>query len=708
MLSENFSLTDIRNWHQKLTKKKYFANQKGYFYLSFTFLLIALCLFASWHMRFWQYKHWEEKPGVYYASELPSFSTTDAAFFVNKAIEIKKHGNSQKYSKTRSYPDNLNTINTDKKPNISIRNEPLLSLLISYFSKDSSKSAIITTSHNILLVSVVLTSLAILFAFGVAGYWFEGSIAGLGSSLSSAFLGRTSAGRIDTDQLNLGFFYFILGLLALTARSKNLFTSVALCALAAVLAQFFQWWWHKPILNWIFVCCLIWLSLCLHRNIKHTTILTLLFVFLSGSFSFADFQLATIVNEKSIDIGVLSFPNTYDFITELAQLNVIDLLYNVSGSVSLAIIGILGVFLWLLVSPVFAVAFMPTLLLGATSFIFGNRVVFFATPIVWFGFAFIGLISVKIIAARINFWDIKLSENVVSLTHGLSAICIFAITYLVSFNPITAQYIPKPVFIPQILKGFESLGQYQTATSDNKPAVIATWWDYGYMAHLHSGLPTLNDGGSQRTPKTHFIARSLVSKDQKISADTLKFISKPGWRSAVNSASSKNALEEKIATRLATSKTDLYLYLTSDMTRWMPSISRQGFWDMEKGKPLNIYRGSNRLHYEELDCDGAGFLFNCNGRQYNLRKGTIDGKKILSGVVQTNNGVTIKEIRYETRNGPMLQFNQLNGLPTNNHLVHPAIYNSTFHELFYLGKFDPKSFEPVVDGYPYYRVYKVL
>ena len=45
--------------------------------------------------------------------------------------------------------------------------------------------------------------------FWRGGYWFEGSVAAVGGTLSAAYLPRSSIGRIDTDQMNLGFLYLL-------------------------------------------------------------------------------------------------------------------------------------------------------------------------------------------------------------------------------------------------------------------------------------------------------------------------------------------------------------------------------------------------------------------------------------------------------------------------------------------------------------------
>ena len=55
--------------------------------------------------------------------------------------------------------------------------------------------------------------------FGAAGYWAEGAIAGLGGGLSEAYIPRSSIGRIDTDQMNLGFMYLMFGLVMIAGRA---------------------------------------------------------------------------------------------------------------------------------------------------------------------------------------------------------------------------------------------------------------------------------------------------------------------------------------------------------------------------------------------------------------------------------------------------------------------------------------------------------
>ena len=69
--------------------------------------------------------------------------------------------------------------------------------------------------------TAVITVIAIFIAFAVTGYWLEASVAAAGGGLSIAII-SSSIGRIDTDQLNLGFLYFMFAMVLCASKSKNI------------------------------------------------------------------------------------------------------------------------------------------------------------------------------------------------------------------------------------------------------------------------------------------------------------------------------------------------------------------------------------------------------------------------------------------------------------------------------------------------------
>ena len=135
---------------------------------------------------------------------------------------MEKGLTAEDYERKRAYPNNERDL--DKRSNsVSQGSSPLLAKLISLLSPSASISDLLNAGHTLLIISAGLTSLMIILAFGAAGYWLEGTIASIGSGLSTSYLVRSSFGRIDTDQLNLGLFYLMFGLILLASRSQSQF-----------------------------------------------------------------------------------------------------------------------------------------------------------------------------------------------------------------------------------------------------------------------------------------------------------------------------------------------------------------------------------------------------------------------------------------------------------------------------------------------------
>ena len=99
----------------------------------------------------------------------------------------------------------------------------------------------------------------IILAFGATGYWLEGAVAAIGGGLSSAYLVRSSFGRIDTDQLNLGLMYLMFGLVMLSARSKTAVSTNHLGCCGRRNSEIFMAWYGKPELIWMAMASYAWL-----------------------------------------------------------------------------------------------------------------------------------------------------------------------------------------------------------------------------------------------------------------------------------------------------------------------------------------------------------------------------------------------------------------------------------------------------------------
>ena len=314
------------------------------------------------------------------------FSTTDASYFLRAAKVIGEGDTFNEFMAKRDYPNAARAYEQDPFDS-GLREFPLLSVVISFIAEDNSIRSLSDAAHWLLLVSAGLTTAAIVLAFGATGYWLEGCIAAIGGGLSASYLMRSSAGRIDTDQLNLGFVYLLLGLSVMVARTRDWRLCVLLSLVVSGVAFLFMWWYNRPQFIILIALSMGWLILVLRRNLLLALGMPILVLGIAGVTPFNPLDSAYLQN--SIASASFFFPNTYETITEIARVPLFMLLQNTSGSVEMGLLGILGLLLWAFRHPVLAVAYGPIAIFGLLNFVIGNRAIFYSAPMLWFGVAYL-------------------------------------------------------------------------------------------------------------------------------------------------------------------------------------------------------------------------------------------------------------------------------------------------------------------------------
>jgi len=265
-------------------------------------------------------------------------------------------------------------------------------------------------------------------------------------------------------------------------------------------------------------------------------------------------------------------------------------------------------------------------------------------------------------------------------------------------------YLQAPTFDKKTVTHFQQLEALVPASD----AAIATWWDYGYMSMLLNGKPTLHDGGSQTSPTTHFIANNLLRRSQEKAALELKMLGNIGHEGVVAYRQS----DETNSYNSSPGRTSVYLVLTQGMTRWMPSISKIGSFDIKAGKPYQFdgAKQGYKLFYDDLKCapTDSNQEFICNGDRLNLVSGQLGDKAVLDGMAVSRDGRQTGGRKFPKANTPFVLHSEVGSGANRNFLLHRDLYFSVFHQLFHLNRADPKHFELVYDGFPDMRVFKVL
>ena len=231
----NVMIRFLNNFRDKLFFK--FVDISNLKILSSLIILLFLSIIINLGARYYEKTIWEKNPNVFSSDNIPLVRSGDPAYFLNIAKYLKENKSLQEYNKKLNFPTSSEG---EIKP-------PLLSLIISILSKNSSLNEIIKAGNNLVLFSSILTTSSIFFLFFVIGRPFEGIVASVGGGISTNYLMRSGIGYIDTDILNLFFMYFLFGFIYLSSKKqKNLITGLFLITFTGLLGKLFYLWYPKP------------------------------------------------------------------------------------------------------------------------------------------------------------------------------------------------------------------------------------------------------------------------------------------------------------------------------------------------------------------------------------------------------------------------------------------------------------------------------
>ncbi len=701
MVRLGIKMDALAQWHQKIALFPLIGRLAP----SRAFMLIAVLVglfaaFANYDIRQSQYQVWQANKQITFLDETPLFSTTDASYFVGLARQYKQTGDELDFQKKRLYPHNEIQL-AEAPPKDSAFDFPLLSVLIASFSADDSTQTLLKTAHALLPILGFMMALGILLAFGASGFWLEGAVAAIGAGLAPTFLMRSSVGRIDTDILNLGFFYAVLGLTIFAGRAASLRAAISWTLAAAVMLQLFFWWYDKAEFGFAFTIGLVWLSAVTSRSWQRPLILGVLFLLVSG----LAFKTIGISSDSSYFVdtsttGALIFPNTFKTITELRIIPFAQIMTGITAFYGLGVFGVLGLAIFAFRHPVLAVVYGPASLFALANFLVGNRAVFYSAPMIWFGVGFLAILLVRLALIKAPQIIAKLRDAEM-LASGLVVALIMGSVF--SFHKSEA-YVPSPSFPKEIMRGF-------AAAKDNLPetAVIATWWDYGYASMLFNDYATLHDGGAQSTPVTHYFARAILAESQRETHAILRNLAQSGLTGIQQNSASFEAAEAHILGPNYQDGPPVYLVLTKQMAGWSGSISKLGLWDTKTGQPINAEASANGpiLAYTNLQCEPGERPDApvCNGSVFDLAKGTVAGQPALSEVTQATDGKIEGRNPLQRRALNSIHISEVRDEGVSVLLSHNRLANSSFHELFHLNEVEDALFQLVYDDYPHVRIY---
>lgn len=711
-------LKQLSSLHASLTSPQWLRSSLDWKYQIGALVLVLLAGMINFEIRDSQWTHWEENPNIHFLGDTPMVSTTDAAYFLSHARDYQQGAKLGAYEATRSYPDHTEAYRAEHDPYYqpkedrptTARDIPLLSVLITKIADIFTDGNLLLAGNLMIPFSVFLTAVSIGVMFWLAGYPAEGAVAGVGLGMSSGFMVRTSIGRIDTDQLLIFFLALCLSFVLLAMRERNLARLLAYSLLTA-LAVSLSYWWHDSRLFIVVVPFVMAGAILLHqRNIRHAALSFGAFGLAMNPIFFAEqiyifaikaFERATGLSFSASSAGAestLIFPNTLNTITELARLDIFGTLATMTPYPALGVIGAIGFLIWVAFNPSRGLVFLPFFIMGLLSVIAGRRFAFFGTAFVWFGLAWLFMSSARWAAMFATRRAEKTSFSTDGTVLALAAAAVIG-TAAISH----VSFMPRPTFPVSITQSLQSL----KPVTQPEGGVLASWWDYGYYAHYHSGLDVYHDGGTQQSPRTHLIARGLTSSNTDELIQILKFVTTEGNKGINENKTDLLTLNKAIAAAKMPEK-PLYLMVTDQMVYWMGSIATLGRFNVETGQGMPADR-LQQYGVTNLICGSIGEnRFKCRRGLLDLNHGTLDGKPLISEIVVIKGGFVQQVDTLKNRSPFKLLLIVGNDGRAVFQLIHRAHWNTSFQALYNRGEYNPQRMELVLDDFPIARVYRIL
>ena len=247
-----------------------------------------------------------------------------------------------------------------------------------------------------------------------------------------------------------------------------------------------------------------------------------------------------------------------------------------------------------------------------------------------------------------------------------------------------------------------------------------TWWDYGYPIWYYSDTSTLIDGGKH--DNDNFIISKIMQTDSPALAARLSRMAVETYvesnYSIVGDTLFHNGKPDQVDPNLYLDKLknglislpkktrDIYLDLPYRMMNIFPTVMVFGNLDLMTGKPLRktVFYPSSAIK------SGGGMVVLRNGIVFDSKKGMVklgrENLKVSRFVIAQalkNGQIHIQSQRYHMDGSLVVLYLKSYGRFV---VMDNKTFRSMYVQMFMLGKYDPKYFEPVVTS-PYTRIYKL-
>ena len=660
-----------------------------------TIILILIPLLLGLYIRFDDLTVWLKNKAAYFYHGRAIFTGNDAFFFARYAEEffkgIYKAGQTDFLRNVPDFEKYLDPV-------------PLISVISGFFA-NLQGTYIENTSLWLVPVLSVLFSIPLVLFFKRIGYPLAGYTGAILTTISAAYLPRTTIARLDTDSLNLFFPFLIPLLLALyiETKDKKKFIYISLAGIAGTL---YMWWYPKPsLLLSLFAMFIVVLFIDRKfRLTKDDFIAIGIFLLLSNPANY--FQGISdalsrassyifMAGKKSIEGG---FPNIQQWVSELQHYSFSQLSQITAGNEILFTIGLVGLAFIFIKRWKYMLLLLPFVVIGLIPLFGAMRFSMYLVPFVGVG---IGAILDYII-----YLFSKNKENRIKIEFGATTlVALILLVSIVYINKYAFAYVARTKFPPPLAGEFLNL---KKVTEEN--SWIWSWWSEGYMIEYYGRRGVFVDPGSQFTPKTYFVGLSYAENRPEKARNVILSIASIGLKGIekeMKNGVSPFQIKEKALEGEYIDKNKLknpvYWMFTYRSLPAFDGINRIGTWNFK------LQNGLSRQYQYIGTCKVLNpSLIRCSRWLIDLKNGYVTAGR---------RKIPIKKVFIKGKNGSLQK-----GLFSNKGIniilvssnyglfgfaMHDQPLKSMFVQMFLLRNYDNKYFELVHENFPYSVVYKV-
>ncbi|MBU1668534.1 peptide-binding protein [bacterium] len=408
--------------------------------------------------------------------------------------------------------------------------------------------------------------------------------------------------------------------------------------------------------------------------------------------------------DRGVDEGALQFYQVVQTVREAGAISFETMANRISGSQIGVIVSLIGYVVLVMRHKAFLIA-LPLIGIGVFSMWGGLRFTVYAVPIAAFSAIYLFYILGDMLK---NVVKEKAGQNLAKyafITLATAALIYPNITHIQGY------------LVPTVMNKIEVDDLVKLDAIASEKDYTLTWWDYGYPIWYYSNTNTLIDGG-KHTHDNYIVSKLMFSDSPQQVAN----MSKLAIETYVDSNYSRVAdilfkSSEKTPTHfleelkspsyeLPQKTRDVFLYLPYKMLRIFPTVGVFGNINLKTGKAERTIHFYPAAPYKQ---EGSKVLLQ-NGIVFDSVKGEIE----VQGQTKKVQRFDTTQLDAESTTQVQSQLMHLDGefcvvyMQNYNQMVvmDKKTYNSTYVQMFMLGKYDKNLFELVVTS-PYSKIYKI-